>query len=382
MLSTVQVVVDALLDVLIEFADSAIGLLDTKVHIPVISDILNDIGIPDVSYLDLVCWIPAMSYTVIYKIANQEAPFAAHEAEVQAFIAADNWEALQTCLGPKQSRSRAESPRGQEGDHMVTAVAIREPSNTVIVHQEQHSNTHRSKTSVTSISSAASVTSTSTAPTSPTSTRSNKPADRTFRQEIYHLGHLIDSTTRLMAAYVDYCEVLAPAADNPYSTFSTVLLVLGESSAIAADIAVENAPLEDSATSALSKILTLFRVAALVGFNELVQHQVGHWGFQSMVVTSDLRVKGAGIDAILAIPAVMISLDHLCEIARDVAGGGDMNWEQGAAVTGEFSNIASYVSRICYYFAAQATPAGPQFAGIMVFANIAGAGLEFAEAEM
>ncbi|KAK1532351.1 uncharacterized protein CCOS01_04334 [Colletotrichum costaricense] len=386
MLSTVQVVVDALLTVLIDLADSAIGLLDTRIHIPVISDILNDIGISDVTYLDLVCWIPAMSYTVIYKIANQEAPFAAHEAEVQAFLAADNWEALQTCLGSKQSRSRAQSFDGQEKSHMGTAGAVSESSNTFMALQEQQPNSHQSETSVTSISSAASVTSISTAPTSPTSTRSNKPAGRTFGQEIYHLGHIIGSTTKLMAAYVDYCEVLLPAEDNPYSKVSTSLLVLDEGSAMIADLAVDNAPIEDVAIRGLSKLTTIIRVGALIVFNDLVQNQLPNTRFRSLVVASPadvVRTTGAMVDAVLAAPAAIISLDHLFEIARDVVADKEMDQERGAAVAGEVSNLASYVSRFCYYLAAQAPrPTGLPFAQYMAYADLAGAGLEVVQAEL
>ncbi|KAK1721199.1 uncharacterized protein BDZ83DRAFT_584110 [Colletotrichum acutatum] len=80
-LSSVKVVADALLDVLIDLAGDAFALLDVKIHIPVISDLLNDIGIPDISYLDLICWIPAMSFTVICKLATQKAPFTADDSK-------------------------------------------------------------------------------------------------------------------------------------------------------------------------------------------------------------------------------------------------------------------------------------------------------------
>ncbi|KAF7549725.1 hypothetical protein G7Z17_g6210 [Cylindrodendrum hubeiense] len=50
-LSSVQAVGDALFDVLIDFANSAFSLLGTKLHIPVVSDILNAIGIPDITFL-------------------------------------------------------------------------------------------------------------------------------------------------------------------------------------------------------------------------------------------------------------------------------------------------------------------------------------------
>ncbi|KAH7131461.1 hypothetical protein B0J13DRAFT_642157, partial [Dactylonectria estremocensis] len=96
-LSSVQVVADAVFNILTDLASAAVSLLDTKIHIPIISDILNAIGIPDVSFLDLLCWIPAVAYTVVYKIANNKPPFP-DNADVQALIAANSWDTLQALL--------------------------------------------------------------------------------------------------------------------------------------------------------------------------------------------------------------------------------------------------------------------------------------------
>lgn len=54
LLSSAQVVVDALIDFIQSFADEAMSLLDTKLHIPVISDILNILGVTDIFFLDIV----------------------------------------------------------------------------------------------------------------------------------------------------------------------------------------------------------------------------------------------------------------------------------------------------------------------------------------
>ncbi|KAE8332850.1 hypothetical protein BDV39DRAFT_199851 [Aspergillus sergii] len=86
-LSSARVVVDALLDVLHDMASAAVTLLDTKIHIPVISDILNAIGVPDLSFLDLFTWIAVVAYTVVYKIGKSEAPFP-DSNEVQTIISA------------------------------------------------------------------------------------------------------------------------------------------------------------------------------------------------------------------------------------------------------------------------------------------------------
>ncbi|RAH43130.1 uncharacterized protein BO95DRAFT_502762, partial [Aspergillus brunneoviolaceus CBS 621.78] len=84
-LSSVQVVVDAVLNLLYDVAEVAIALVDTKIHIPVI---------PDISLLDLLCWIAAVSFTVIYKVAYQHAPFPAHDPAVQTILSASHWETV------------------------------------------------------------------------------------------------------------------------------------------------------------------------------------------------------------------------------------------------------------------------------------------------
>lgn len=67
MVSTVRVVSDAMFGVLSSLAGSALDLLDVKLHIPIISDILNAIGILDISLPGLFCWIGAVGCTVVSK---------------------------------------------------------------------------------------------------------------------------------------------------------------------------------------------------------------------------------------------------------------------------------------------------------------------------
>ncbi|GAO19843.1 hypothetical protein UVI_02062950 [Ustilaginoidea virens] len=58
-MSSVEEVVDALFRVLGHLASSALDLLDVKLRIPIISDIRGAIGVPEISSLDLFCWIDA-----------------------------------------------------------------------------------------------------------------------------------------------------------------------------------------------------------------------------------------------------------------------------------------------------------------------------------
>lgn len=93
-LSTVQVVIDALLDVLYILGKAAIRVLDTKIHIPVVSDILNAIGVEDMSMLDLICWIGAVPATIMYKVFTGSAPFTDSAATGELKNAASLEEAL------------------------------------------------------------------------------------------------------------------------------------------------------------------------------------------------------------------------------------------------------------------------------------------------
>ncbi|KAE8396132.1 hypothetical protein BDV23DRAFT_168392 [Aspergillus alliaceus] len=95
LISSVKVVADTLFHVLSVLTSSALDLLDTKLYIPIISNILNTIGIPGISFLDLFCWIGAVEYTVMYKIISSEAPFP-DTSNIRDIITADSWDKLNT----------------------------------------------------------------------------------------------------------------------------------------------------------------------------------------------------------------------------------------------------------------------------------------------
>ncbi|RYC55552.1 hypothetical protein CHU98_g10654, partial [Xylaria longipes] len=89
-LSSVQVMVDELLRLLAALARTVLDVLTVKIHVPIVSDILNAIGIPDISFLDLFTWIGAAGYTVVYKLASNTAPFP-DNGEVGALVSASSW---------------------------------------------------------------------------------------------------------------------------------------------------------------------------------------------------------------------------------------------------------------------------------------------------
>ncbi|RFU80165.1 hypothetical protein TARUN_2052 [Trichoderma arundinaceum] len=102
-LSSLQVVMDALLSVLSQLVKGALSILDTKLHIPIISDILNAIGVPDISFLDLFTWIGSLAVTVIFKAINGRAPFA--DSHASSISSASSFDELAALFG-QQSPSK------------------------------------------------------------------------------------------------------------------------------------------------------------------------------------------------------------------------------------------------------------------------------------
>ncbi|KAL0930078.1 uncharacterized protein CTRU02_214898 [Colletotrichum truncatum] len=369
-LSSVQIVIDALFDVLVDVADDVIGLLDTKIHIPVISDILNDVGIPDISYMDLICWLPSFSYTVIYKIAHQKAPFAADDAEVQAFIAADSWGTMQAILRPDSSKSPVSESLGIAATHRAVN-AVPKSANASVMPQQLDS-ACISETSPTSISSFASTRVASTAPTSPASLKS-PPSP--LAERIYQLGHFVGSCTSIMSIFVD-AEEASLEPGNPLAMQSACISVVGGVSSSIADFAVPRDPIQSTAAIKWSYGILGVRFLSILFFTPFAQGRLEAYGAHPVFVDREERPKGAKLDAIIAIPAVFVTLEHFCELYHN-----NLSLDATAAVLGELTNVASYVSRICYGIAVNINIAVEREEPIkyMSYANAACAALEAAQ---
>ncbi|KAK1622870.1 hypothetical protein BDP81DRAFT_410996 [Colletotrichum phormii] len=343
-LSSVKVVVDALLNVLIDLLGDAVGLLDVKVHIPVISDLLNEIGIPDISYLDLVCWIPAMSFTVIYKLATQEAPFTADDVALQAGFAAGNSETMQARLASKQSTPLATESMEESADIMTTFAFT--SSETLTGHQQQVKG-HKSKASVTSISSSDSVSAASTVPTTPGSTKPVMPM-----------------------------EVVIPAgARNRWSNLSTEMALVSAAALSKADSYAPKDPIQDPLFASFSNVITDLGLANIIVFSDIGQGHLIPAGHALRV--GDSRATAAYIDNILVFPAAVVTVQHIRELASAQPSA-----DQVAAFLGEFSNLASYVVRMNYSVAVKlpGIPFAAQALEVIEYGNIAQTGFEAAQA--
>lgn len=201
-LGSVQVVIDAVLSVLADLFGAAITLIDTKIHIPVLSDILNEIGVPDMSFLDVLCWIGGAAFTIVYKIAEGRAPFP-DDPDTKAIINADSFAELRRVFGQTHAEPLHAAP--------VTL-----------------------------------------------------PKD--LQMAVFAVGHATGSTFTLLSAFVDGFEAAEMEDDNPFSTLSTVLAVLSAAPPGAADVLVPDDPVKADWVYWVSKTTLAVRLGSKAVF--------------------------------------------------------------------------------------------------------------------
>ncbi|KAB8253577.1 hypothetical protein BDV32DRAFT_158016 [Aspergillus pseudonomiae] len=326
-LASVEVVVDALLDLLQDLATAVVGMVDAKLHIPIISDILNAIGIPDISFLDLFTWVAAVCYTVMYKIAKGEPPFPDNK-DVQSVIDASSWNDLINKLHPPATSSVASSA--------LYAMPV------------------------SGLASASAM------------TPSSKPT--VLQDVIFITGHSVSGICGVLGAFVNAAEAEFPTGDNPMSTPSAILGFIGAASEAVADIVSPKDPLEEPIFSALSTATSVTTAVSKFVFSSYGQKRLSKLGLPT---AEDPRGMGAGINVLLVGVGAATTIKHFVELAKDPAGK-----DRSAAIVGEVSNLTSYISRISYALAVNDIEEDTRqvVIAVMTVSNLITAGLQIAEA--
>lgn len=336
-LGSVKTVMDALLKILANIARSLLELLDTKIHIPVISDILNAIGVPDISFLDLFCWISALAVTVVYKIASKgKAPFP--DDSTTAYLrTAPSFHDLRQSFG-QPVLSLAEAPRVAHAtsDPGLAAVAGLDRPAAII------------------------------------------PIPPVAQRTVFTVGHAFAAGLGLLAVVADAAEAaVAFGEPNPFSTPSAVLGVLVGAMGGAANFLVPKHPFQDPTCGYVSNVFTGLRVLTKVTCSGPVQERLTPTkGFGW--VGDDGRGVGAIVDGIFVIPQAILSCMRFVELAK-VAEGEKSRTE---AILDETSSVASYIGRIAYAVAVNTKHPMAKGAaiGFLVFGEVCYAGLQTAEA--
>jgi hypothetical protein len=84
-IATAQEIIDLIFEILVEAIRSVDGVLNASINIPFFSYLYKEISGDDLSVSDLICLLIAIPMTVLYKVAEGEAPFK-NENETKKFI--------------------------------------------------------------------------------------------------------------------------------------------------------------------------------------------------------------------------------------------------------------------------------------------------------
>ncbi|KAK7937824.1 uncharacterized protein PG986_014692 [Apiospora aurea] len=333
-LLSAQVVVDALLDTLSALGNKVMEIMDTEIHIPVISDILDMIGIPTISYLDLFLWIGAVSYDVVYKIVYGASPFPDNN-DVKAIISAESWESLTELLGK---------------------TTFAEPS-------------FFDRAGATN------------------GTKSNKAGGRgasprslpqALRQGIHIAGHATAGFCLFMGDFLVGFEAEASTGENPFSIPAAVLGGMVGILDGASGVLVPMCPIENTAVSAISTATTAAGLISKVLFSGYVQGKLATSDSKfSGLAVDDGRATGAIVSSVLLIPRIFATGWHFYELSQVPASK-----TRTSAILGEVANLTAYASALSYAVAVNdKDPASRQVPiAVMLACNLAMGGLQTAEA--
>lgn len=284
-LRSAKVVIDALLDIFTAVARKALALLDAPLHIPVISDILNAIGIPDFSTLDVICWIAAVPVTIGYKVAaalagkEHRAPFP-DNTETLLLIEANDFAIIAAAFKGAAPHLRAASPAPTAAaDGLITM--------------------------------------------------SDQAA-----QAVSISLHAVSGICGIVSAFLDSTESLLPEISVPkaLSYGCVASAIIGGGSRAAANFLVPRYPLEGFLDRYYSLLTTGYFL-----LNKVV------WGIAGALGNPTARASGAKWDAVLVIPSLVITCIHFSQLAQKPAGK-----ERSIAIIDETSFMTTYVARVLY----------------------------------
>lgn len=296
-LGTAQVVVDALLNVIYHVASFAVDFFDTKIHIPVISDILNAIGVPDLSFLDLITRIAGLGVTVVYKLANNNtAPFP-DDATSRALVATKDWTEFHVILNPSTLP--------------FTTMAMTANTNT-------HATTKPAPT------------------THLMAAKSPIPLNASAQKAIYTSGHAIAGFIAFTGNFLFFAEAMDESPDNAFGLPSAIMGVIGAIAAAGADTLVAQMPLQYEAVAWVRRGTTGFTVASKILFSGFVQSGLDSTGLLGFLKADDNRKVGAVVNSFLMLPALACTCYHFYELAEREEGR-----ERSCAIIWETASMVS-----------------------------------------
>ena len=329
-LESVKVVADALLDIIYDMAEVALKVFETPIHIPVVSDILEEFGVPEFSFLDIACWVAAIPATIVYKIAEGKAPFA-DDADTKAITSATSFTALAKLFPGSPSVSLADTSDG--GQVMEMAAAEVEESGPISISQ--------------------------------------RTADAVFV-----ICHGVAGVTGLFSAFLDSIEASEEDGENDWVYPSVASAIVGGGLQVGANFLVPKDPIENAAVKWVYRATGTVRGVCKVIFSGPGQKYLEGKAKLDKLNVEDSRGVGAVVDAVLVLPALACTCWHFYELSE-----GDSDSTRTEAILDEASNCSSYLSRVSYCVAVHTQGEVKAAAiAILAVADLLYGGLQTAEA--
>ncbi|KAL6401761.1 hypothetical protein AUP68_14214 [Ilyonectria robusta] len=294
-LSSAQVVIDTLITIFSQLASTAIEILDTEIHIPIISDILTGIGVPSMSFLDLFTWIGAVAYTGPYMAANDGNPPFPNNASTMALITATDWASLVGGVPavPSPLMNAGVMPRSLEDSDPPPEDS--DPSPVAI--------------------------------------------------GVCKACHLISGLLGVLLGLVSSGEVVFPSGENILRQTLLILDFTQGTLPFVGDWIAKLGEIEDPSTLKLSKSITILSLVAPFIFSGCIRTMFTKKVDQVEGYTlRDGRTYGAIVDVVFVAISGYCTVYHFVELLNKPADN-----KRHVAILGEVSNLASYVARACYF---------------------------------
>jgi len=345
-LESIKNVVDALLDVIYDMAELALKAFETPIHIPVVSDILEDFGIPDFSFMDIACWVGAVPVTIAYKIAEGKAPFADDE-QTKTLTSAKDFETLAaqfpgsptvSLISQKNTVAMFLADEAAEGP-VINAAKVQTTKDDTLI-----------------------------------------PISESTAEAVFAICHGLAGVSGLFSAVLDSAEAAQETGENPLVIPAAVSAIIGGGLQVGANFLIPKNPIKQPVVKWVNNATSGIRVICKGIFSGPGQQFLGGNKLMKKVKLNNLKVKdargvGSVVDAVLVFPALACSCWHFYELAE-----ADASSARTEAILDESSNVAAYLARISYAVAAN-TEAEVKVAAIVVLAvsDLAYGGLQVAE---
>ncbi|PYS94498.1 MAG: hypothetical protein DMF64_00545 [Acidobacteria bacterium] len=323
LLNTTENVVDLLIDVFVILARAAVAALDTPIRIPVVSDILEDIGVKveSTSILDVVCMIGAVPATLAYKGIFNRAPFSPGDGFSDKILNSKDVYALRDAFagvrlatdegavvvadtgGGAQPLARADVSGGNGSSSLLTD-SDKKASDFVPV-------------------------------------KIPKP----WQSTVYMVGHLLGGIVSVATAVLVIAEAKKGSMGPQYETASGVsgavgAVMVGLPSVLAAPYPIQH-PVMSKISSTCSGATLLGKIAFKIAPSAIAKKRGITDAGEKEALAETMKKIGSGFDALIAVIALVPTCYHFYELSKYEASK-----ERTEVIIDETSNVCNYLGRV------------------------------------